>query len=198
MVDSAAGVASLRSRTVWFAVHRAATHPRDARYDVGLLAGHVERGRRWLPVLGERPNTDDESRAPSSGPLLQSHGRTLQPSGNLAVTRDTIVLRGAWRSGGSRVPATWRYGALRDGVELLTPCPARARLRLIEWIPDGTRVRLGARSLLQPERVVTVSSPVRMTWLPDMRASAGHERLRGVRLDLRCTGRPVRIAWRVR
>ena len=86
MLDpNAAGVAAIRSGRVWFAVHRAATHPRDARYDAGLVSAMIRDREGWRPLLVQRPNTHGASQPPSSGPVLMMGGRTLVPSGVLAA-----------------------------------------------------------------------------------------------------------------
>lgn len=190
---TAAGVAAVRGAHTWFAVHRAATHPRDARYDVGLLMAQMLVGDTWRQVVGQRPNTDKGTRLPTSGPVLLRGGRALLPAGRLTARAGSIVLSGAWSGGGDRVSATWRYTATRRGVTLRTPCPAGARLRMIEWAPEA---RPHARGLVLPGRVLDFSAPVRARRLAGRFASASHERLIGMRLETRCRGRAVTIAWR--
>jgi hypothetical protein len=197
-LDPHARLATLRAGNTWLAVHGAATHPRDARYDVGLLAAMVAGGGSWRPVVGQRPNTDTEARMPSSGPALLIAQRELAPSGRLRLGRREIVMRGAWRAGRRAVSATWRFRALADGVQLRTPCPASTRLRVIEWIPADTPVSLRANGITLANRSLIASARLRPAWLPGLRASAAHERLRGLRLTARCTGRPLIIRWRAR
>lgn len=191
----AAGVATVRAGRIWLAVHQAATHPRDARYDVGLLAALVRDGAHWRPVVGQRPNTHAARRAPSSGPLLVTAGRILAPSGRLVVRRGAVTLRGAWRAGRRRLPARWRYEATSRGVRLRTPCPMHGRLRLIEWIPAVSPATLSNRGVRLPDRTITVSAPVRAARLAGLQASAAYERLAGVQLEIRCSGRPVTVSW---
>src|SRR6185436_9913882 len=109
---------------------------RDARYDFGLLAAHALVGGTWRSVVGQRPNTDHETRLPSAGPLLIHRGRVLPPAGRLKAGSGAIAITGAWRGGGVRVRATWRFTATARGVVLRTPCPSGARLRMIEWVPE--------------------------------------------------------------
>jgi hypothetical protein len=82
------------------------------------------------------------------------------------------------------VRARWRFDATRDRVRLRTPCPRGARLALVDWAPENgpraARFEAGAR----------VRS-VRGAW-----ASAAFERLRAVRIERRCAGRPLTVTWR--
>ena len=98
----------------------------------GLLSALVDRGDTWLPIVGQRPNTDAAASLPSSGPTLIRAGRVLAPSGRLSAGRREIVMRGAWRDGHHSVPATWHLRGLSNGVRLRAPCPASTRLQLIE------------------------------------------------------------------
>ena len=187
MLDpNAAGVAAIRSGRVWFAVHRAATHPRDARYDAGLVAAMIRDRGRWRPLLVQRPNTHGAPKSPSSGPLLVIGARTLVPSGVLDVSAGAITLTGAWRGGGLTVRARWRFDATPDGVRLRTPCPRGARLVLVEWVPADRPQAVAVRF-----DVAARMRSVRGAW-----ASAAFERLRALRLESRCTGRPVTVKWR--
>ncbi len=191
---TAAGVAAVRGANTWFAVHRAATHPHDARYDVGLLSAQVRVDGAWRSVVGQRPNTDGATRLPTAGPVLVHRGRALTPAGRLTARSGSIALVGAWRGGGARVRTTWRYTATSDGVTLRTPCPSGARLRMIEWAP--TKPRLHRSGLSLPGRTVRFSAAVRARRVAGEFASAGHERVLGVRFETRCRGRAVMIAWR--
>jgi hypothetical protein len=191
---TAAGVAAVRGSKAWFAVHREATHPRDARYDVGLLSAQVLVDGAWRSVVGQRPNTDGASRLPTAGPVLVRGGRALLPAGRVSARPGSIVLSGAWRGGGEPVGATWRYSATSDGVVLRTPCQSGARLRMLEWTP--AEPRRGRFGVALPGRSVRFSSPVRAWRIAGAFASAAHERLTGVALETRCDGRPVTIAWR--
>jgi hypothetical protein len=185
---NAAGVAAIRSGRVWFAVHRAVTHPRDARYDAGLVAAMMRERGGWRPLLIQRPNTHGAPKFPSSGPLLVVGGRTLVPSGVLDASGRAITLTGAWRGGGLTVRARWRFDATRDGVRLRTPCPRGARLGLVEWVPGDRPHAVGVR----------FDAVARMRAMRGAWASAAFERLRAVRIESRCTGRPVTITWRER
>jgi hypothetical protein len=195
---TAAGVAAMRRGDTWFAVHRAATHPRDARYDAGLLAARVHLGGRWVSVVGERPNTDAAARMPHAGPLLVRGGRVSVPAGRLRVTRQEIALHGAWGGGRAVVPAVWHYRAVGRGVALTSPCPRGAAFRLVEWAGADERVDALPDGIALPGRTLRFSRPVTVTAPPQPRASAAFERVRGLRIDARCDGRRLRVAWRAR
>ena len=188
MLDpNAAGVAAIRSGRVWFAVHRAATHPRDARYDAGLVAAMIRDRGRWRPLLVQRPNTHGAPKSPSSGPLLVIGARTLVPSGVLDVSAGAITLTGAWHGGGLTVRARWRFDATPDGFD----CARRARAVRDSYSssgPGGPAAGVATRF-----DVAARKRSVRGAW-----ASAAFERLRALRLESRCTGRPVTVTWRER
>ena len=95
--DPSTGLATLRAGGTWLAVHATARHPRDARYDAGLLSALVAAGDGWRPVVGERPNTAAEAATPTAGPFVGSRG----PGGRLRVGPRAITL-GAWRFAASR------------------------------------------------------------------------------------------------
>ncbi len=188
----------MRAGRVWLAVHRGATHPRDARYDVGLLAALVRTPDGWRPVVGQRPDTDARRYSPSSGPLLLTGGRTLAPSGRLTARAGEIVLEGAWRGSGRAVPMRWRFAALPDGVRLTMATRRGAALRLIEWMPASATVTVLGRGIALPGRTVAFSRPVRARRLAGTEASAAAEREIGMQLEARSDGRPLAISWRAR
>jgi hypothetical protein len=192
----AAGVAAVRGARAWLAVHRAATHETDARYDGGLLSAQVLAGGRWVSVVGERPNTYEGPSAPSAGPLLVRGTSALRPEGRLQAARGTVTLDGAWRGPGGPVAATWRFTARPDGVALRSPCPRGYRLRLVEWVPGDASVSRDAHGLTLPDRTLRFSTPIQARELVGQRASAGFERLVGVELETRCHGHAITIAWR--
>ena len=178
--DPSTGLATLRSGGTWLAVHATARHPRDARYDAGLLSALVADGDGWRPVVGERPNTAAEAAAPAAGPFVGARG----PAGRLRVGPRTIAL------------GEWRFAAVAHGVRLTLPCPRGARVRLIEWIAGD--VTVGERDVTLPTRALRFSRPVHATWLAGTRSSATHERLRGLRLRARCGDGPMTITWSAR
>ncbi len=189
---TAAGVATVRAPKVWFAVHRAATNPGDARYDAGLLEADVLVDDGWVPVVGQRPNTEASGQAPAAGPVLVRRGRTFAPKGALRVAPGRIVLDGTWGS----VPMRLTYAATQSGVRLTTRCPRGARLRLLEWSPADVEEPT-PRGLELPDRTVRFSRPVRASRLPQHHASATFEHVAGTVLDTRCDGHPLAINWSV-
>ena len=68
-------------------------------------------------------------------------------------------------------------------------------MRLVEWIGAEADHEVERDGLVLEDRAVRFSLPVAARELATVRASAAYERLKGVQLDARCDGRPLRVEW---
>lgn len=143
--DDATGLAVVRARRVWFAVHERMTHPSDLRSDFGLLSLKVARPDGWHDVLAPRPLTKGRgARRRGMGPVLVRDGRAWQPYGRTirAGRRGTVTVRGDWRALSGDVlrenVVLARFRPLRDGVEVKVPAEPGDRFRTAVFAPAGT------------------------------------------------------------
>ena len=103
---TAAGVAAVRGPNTWFAVHRAATHRRDARYDVGLLAAHVLVDGTWRSVVGQRPEYRQRDAPADRGTSADAPRTDADAVGPVVGAR--------WHDRAVRCLARWRSSRTRD------------------------------------------------------------------------------------
>ncbi|WP_320669856.1 hypothetical protein [Patulibacter defluvii] len=143
----ASRLAVVRRGRVWFGVHAVVQHPRDLRYDFGLLRLKL-RGDDggWRDLLAPRPLTETgNATTRTAGPTLTVGGRTGYPEGRtIGVASDgTVSVRGGFRT----ADGAW----LRQGVRFAYR-PLATGLRLtVSGLAGGTlRVRtFGTRSGLR-------------------------------------------------
>lgn len=191
----ATGLAVTQAGGVWMAVHRAAGHPTDARYDAGLLAVQVRRHGVWRPALDPRPKTNPPERLPASGPLLRTPGGPARFTGRrIEVVRPgEVLVEGAWRLRGRTVRSgTLRFRATRTGVRLALDAHQGERFDVREVVAPGAPEAL----VLDGGVGTATGSPVRRTRPWGTAARDDSDELRwGVRV--RADGM-LRLRWRLR
>lgn len=147
----ASRLAVVRRGPVWLAVHAVVQHPRDLRYDFGLLRLKL-RGAdgTWSDLLAPRPLTETgNATTRTAGPTLTVGGRTGYPEGNsiAAASDGTITVRGGFRTASGewlRRGVRFRYRPLADGVRLTVDGLAGGTLRVRTFgTPSGLRRRDG-------------------------------------------------------
>jgi hypothetical protein len=79
-------------------------------------------------------------------------------------------------------------------VQLTTTCPRKHRLSFTEWLPLGAPA-IGLDRLAQGDFAVRFSQPISVTALPGSYASAREPALQAYRVQVECSGAPVRVRW---
>lgn len=136
---------TVRVGRLWIAVHRAATHDVDPRYDWGLLAvKHQRPDGRWVDVIPQRPIQEivDGRRppAPRMGPFpVDAAGRPLAAP---TITRTTPVAGGVRLTGTVATAAgpqalTWEIRIRDGGVRIAFRPPAGGRWGMLLLRGDG-------------------------------------------------------------
>ena len=163
----ATGLAVVRRREVWFAVHERMTHPVDLRSDFGLLALKWRGREGWRDLLSPRPLTLDEGDARyTAGPVLLRGGRVGYPHGKrLSISRAGVVtVRGEWRTESAEVirrGVIARYEPLYEGVTVVVPARRGDRFRTAVFAPTGTWYPLDLGTLRTANATIEVTGVAR-------------------------------------
>jgi len=149
-----ARLAAVRHGRVWFAVHTVGpSGVEDVRYDFGLVALKLQRGRRWVDVVSQRPFL--------SG-LFDGGGPALVTTAGLAFPRaprftadprtGVVTARGGYRYRGGPWAVTgerFRFAPLARGVRITVTAPPGASLRFQDFLPAAFTMSLDGGAALQ-------------------------------------------------